>query len=537
MDLRELLSALRKQWVPIVALTLLGALAALAFSLNQQRMWTAQATILVRPAAGQSTADLNSGAVFVERVVGTYAALARTPVVLDPVADELGLESSAQLRGAVQAAITSGTTFITVSATWPDPDGAARVADAVAAELRVAIGDVAPRQQDGPSIVVQPVAPAVPPSSPSSPDVPANVLVGTFAGFLVGLGFVLLRSALDARVRTPAEARRLTSSPVLGVVSPPRRPARNRIPDADPWAEDYRRLRTNLRLLDVAERPASIVVTSCTDGEGSATVGLGLARTAVEGGLRSVLVEADLRRPRLAQALGLPQGPGLSELVAGRGDIGDGVHVVDGVHVLPAGAAVANPGDVVTSTAMSHLLTRLVERYDLVVCIAPPVLTVTDAAALGAGTHGVVLVVGRPRVTSDQVTEAVNALSMAGASLLGVVLNDAADVPPARLSRRASERPGSTARPGRAPQARPTQRRPAEVRPAGGPDGPEPTVATGPAGPQQPSAGADAVPPTTAEEPSGTSEPRSGGEAPSGAPATASDAEQDGSPREAQQTR
>ncbi|UZN04299.1 polysaccharide biosynthesis tyrosine autokinase [Cellulomonas sp. S1-8] len=443
MDLRELLGALRKQWVPILALTLLGAVAAFAFSVNQQKMWTAQATILVRPASGQSTADLNSGAVFVERVVGTYAALARTPVVLDPVADELGLESSSELRGKVTAAISSGTTFISVSATWRDAEGAARVANAVADEMQIAIVDAAPLQQGQPSIVVSSVAPAVAPGSPSSPDVTANVLVGTFAGFLVGLGFVLLRSALDSRVRTVADARRLTSSPVLGEIAPPRRPSRSAIPDADPWAEDYRRLRTNLRLLDVGERPASVLVTSCTADEGAATVSLGLARTAVEGGLRTVLVEADLRHPRLAQDLRLPAGPGLSDLVATRGDIAAAVHVVDGVDVLPAGAAVASPGDLVTSPAMGDLLARLVEGYDLVVCLAPPVLTVTDAAALGAGTHGVVLVVGRPRVTSDQVTEAVNALSMAGASLLGVVMNDAASVAPARLSRRAADRPGA----------------------------------------------------------------------------------------------
>lgn len=449
MDLRELLVSLRKQWVPIVALTLVGAVAAFGFSVNQQKMWTSQATVLVRPAGGQSTSDLNNGATFVERVVSTYAALARTPVVLDPVADELGLDSSAALRGAVSASITSGTTFIAVSATWPDADGSARVANAVAEQLQVAIVDAAPRQEGQPSVVVQPVSAAIAPSSPSSPDVTANVLVGTFAGFLLGLGFVLLRSALDSRVRTAAEARRLTSSPVLGVLAAPRRPSRHAIADADPWAEDYRRLRTNLRLLDVGERPASVVVTSCTEGEGAATVGLGLARTAVEGGLRTVLVEADLRRPRLAQALALPAGPGVSELVAG-GDVAAAVHAVDGVDVLPAGSAVASPGDVVTSSGMDELLARLVARYDLVVCVAPPVLAVTDAAALGAATHGVVLVVGRPRVTSDQVTEAVSALTMAGASLLGVVLNDATDVVPARLSRRAGERQAGLRRPGRA---------------------------------------------------------------------------------------
>lgn len=491
MDLRELLGALRKQWVPIVALTLVGAVAAFAFSVNQQKMWTAQATILVRPAAGQNTADLNSGAVFVERVVGTWAALARTPVVLDPVADELGLDSSRPLQGRVNAAITSGTTFITISATWPDAAGAARVADAVAAEMGVAIVDVAPRQQDQPSIVVLPVAPAVPPGSPSSPDIPANILVGTFAGFLLGLGFVLLRSALDSRVRTVADARRLTSSPVLGEIAPPRRPSRSTIPDADPWAEDYRRLRTNLRLLDVSERPASVVVTSCTADEGSATVGLGLARTAVEGGLRAILVEADLRHPRLAQDLRLPAGQGLSDLVASRGDIASVVHVIDGVDVLPAGASVANPGDVVTSPAMADLLSRLVEAYDLVVCVTPPVLTVTDAAALGAVTHGVVLVVGRPRVTSDQVTEAVTALEMAGASLLGVVLNDAAAVAPARLSRRAAERPGA---PGKAPH----RHRPGSSARAGSaPAGQSFTPRTEQDAPAAPAVAGPATPPAT----------------------------------------
>ncbi len=429
MDLQELVAVLRKHWRAIAAMTVLGGLAAWGFTAMQERLYTAETTVLVSPAGAETTGDLNSGATLVERVVQTYAELARTPVVLEPVAQGLGIESIRALQGATTAAISSGTTFITIGVEWNSPQTAADAANGIGEQLAVAVDELAPQQAGQPSIVVSTITPAVAPVDPSSPNLATNVLVGIAAGLLLGLGYVLLRAALDNRVRTAGDVRRVTSAPLLGTISRPRSRSRSRGQSTDtPGAEDYRRVRTNLRLLDATHRRGSLVVTACTAQEGTTAFAINLARTAVEGGLRVCLVEADLRAQHLRSVLRLPEGPGLADILTGSADLRTATHRFDGVDVVHAGSPAANPGDLVSSPAMSELLRELSTTHDLVICAAAPLLSATDGAALGASADGVVLVVGNQRVSRDQLTAATESLEMAGARLLGVVLNEAADV-------------------------------------------------------------------------------------------------------------
>ncbi|GIG28929.1 polysaccharide biosynthesis tyrosine autokinase [Cellulomonas marina] len=427
MDLRDLVAHLKRSWAPVALLTLLGGAVAFGFVANQPKTYSASARVLVAPNA--SSSDLNGGASFVERVVVTYAALVRTPVVLEPVAEELGYPGGDALLGSVTASVDSGTTFITVYAEQQDPAAAAALADALADQLGEAILDVAPAQDGVSAVSVSTVAQATVPSTASSPDIPVTTAFGAVLGFIVGLGFVLLRAALDTRVRTEADLRRLTPAPVVGVLSSRERAG---MAGGRTWGEDYRRLRTNLRLLNEAQRPRSVVVASSSGTSGTAAVAFNLARAAAEGGLKVCLVEADLRRPSLAQSFNLPEQPGLGDVLAGTAVISGALHQVDGVAVMPAGVTTLSPADVVTSPDMARLLAELTASYDLVVADAPPLPQVTDAAALGAVAEGVVLVVERSRVTRDQVAAAVGALDLAGARLLGTVLEAAPEPTVAR---------------------------------------------------------------------------------------------------------
>lgn len=426
MDLQELVAVLRKHGRTIVAMTLLGGLAAWGFTAMQERLYTAETTVLVQPASAATTGDLNNGTILVERVVQTYVELARTPVVLEPVAQSLGIASTRDLRNATSTEISAGTTFITIGVEWNSPQTAADAANGIGEQLAASVQELGPQQAGQPAIVVSTITPAVPPANPSSPNLVTNVLVGLAAGLLVGLGYVLLRAALDSRVRTAGDVRRVTSAPVLGTIS---RARRSRGQNADTvGAEDYRRVRTNLRLLDATHRRGALVVSSCTAQEGATAFAINLARTAVEGGLRVCLVEADLRAQHLRSVLRLPEGPGVADVLTGGADLRSATHRFDGVDVMHAGSPAANPGDLVSSPAMSELLRELSTTHDIVICAAAPLLTATDAAALGASADGVVLVVGNQRITRDQLAEATGAIEMAGARLLGVVLNEAPDI-------------------------------------------------------------------------------------------------------------
>lgn len=428
MDLQELVAVLRRRWAVFVGLTLIGALSALAFTAVQEREYTATATVLVQPASGQSTNDLNSGATLVERVVQTYAALAVTPVVLEPAAQTLGLTSGAELRGAVSTAISSGTTFVTISVKSSSPEFAAEAANVIGDELARAVADIAPKQSGQAAIVLDTITPAVPPSSPSSPDLVTNVLVGTLAGLLLGAGYITVREAFDTRVRTGTDVRRVTSAPLLGVVTAEagRRHGRDRTgPGVAPeLAEDFRRIRTNLHLSDPKGHVGVLVVTACTSEEGRALFAVNLAQSAMESGLKVCLVEADLRGHELRQALGLREGPGLADVLQGNAKLGSAIQRVNGIEVIHAGQSPSQHDDLVTSLAMTSLLRELDQMYDLVICAAAPLLETVDAAALGTFADGVVLVVRSKRVRRTQLSDAVTALDVAGARLLGVVLNE-----------------------------------------------------------------------------------------------------------------
>jgi len=245
-------------------------------------------------------------------------------------------------------------------------------------------------------------------------------------GLALAVGVAELRARLDRRVKDAELLAQQVGAPVLAVV--PRgqravvRPASREAAGADPRAEAWRLLRTNLAFLDVDDPPTVVVVTSGLPGEGKTTTALGLSRSLVEAGRRTVLVEADLRKPVLAETLGLDDGPGL------RGVLDDGVEPTaavrpaEGLDVLPAGSTPPNPSTLLDGSRLSDVLAALDADYDAVVVDTAPALAVTDGAQVAARAHAVLLVVRARRSTHDQVAATVETLERVGVHPAGVVL-------------------------------------------------------------------------------------------------------------------
>lgn len=431
MELRDLLTMVRTHWVAIVVLAILGGLAAAAMSLTAEPSYRAQTTVLVSVRTGDSITDLNQGSSYAERQVQTYAEVARAPIVLEGVVDELDLPTTAGgLRSSVSASVQSTTALIDITVTRPSAEQAAAIANAVAEGLAAAVADLSPAQvTGGPSVVITPISPAVAPGKPFAPDVPQNVMLGIALGLVLGLSWATLRTTLDTKVRDETDLRRVTPAPLLGTVSmDPAAARKTPAVVAAPLsvrAEDYRQLRTNLQFVDAAHRPRSIVVTSSRGGEGKSVTTTNLALTLAESGVSVCLVDGDLRRPSVAAYLGLEGAVGLTTVLIGQAELDDVLQ--DGGHprlaVLTSGQIPPNPSEMLASEAMQALLTELTERYDVVLVDSAPLLPVTDAAVLSKTTDGVLLVVGSGIATRDQVAASLSKLETIGSRLLGVVLN------------------------------------------------------------------------------------------------------------------
>ena len=217
---------------------------------------------------------------------------------------------------------------------------------------------------------------------------------------ILGIGFALLRQVLDSKVRSDQDVRALSDSPLLGTIGFDDAVARHPVVVADePMSapsEAIRRLRTNLQFIGAANESKCVVVTSSVAGEGKSTTVINLAVSLALAGSRVILVDADLRRPSVAEYTGLEGGAGLTTVLIGRADVEDVVQIWRDttLHILPSGQVPPNPSELLGSTAMGQLLEKLGASYDVVLLDSPPLLPVTDATVLTKMAGGALIVVG-----------------------------------------------------------------------------------------------------------------------------------------------
>ncbi len=429
MELSDYIRILRKNWLIIIVATLVGIGVAAAFSLSRTPQYEASSTIAVSTQGSGTVAELQQGSSFAQTRINTYVGLVQTPIVLNPVIVAMDLDMTAdELAAQVTASSALNTTLITVAASDSDPVQAAEIANAVAASLSSVVPEIEPTVSEGASPVrLTRVSDALPPLKPSSPNVPLNLALGALVGLALGIGFAVLRSVLDNRVRTPRDVAQVTESPLIGAITfDTKAKERPLIVHADPLsprAESFRALRTNLQFLDMGGR-ASFVVTSSVPNEGKSTTTINLAIALADAGKRVALIDTDLRKPEVAEYLGIEGGVGLTDVLIGRVRVGDVMLPWGGrsLYVLPAGKIPPNPSELLGSHQMQTLIDVLERDFDVVLCDAPPLLPVTDAAILAKSTSGAILGVATGRTTRHQLSGAVDALHTVGAKVAGVVM-------------------------------------------------------------------------------------------------------------------
>jgi receptor protein-tyrosine kinase len=267
------------------------------------------------------------------------------------------------------------------------------------------------------------------PSSPSSPNRTRTITVGLAVGLLAGVGLALARAGLDRSVKDAEQAADLVGAPVVGHVLRDESLAKRHVIDSrrpGPATENYRQLRNNLRWLNGEEPPTVIMVTSAVSAEGKTTVVLNLALALADAGRKVTIVDADLRKPKVTEYMGMiTGGAGLSSVLAGSADVADVVQRYGDrdVWVIASGPTPPHPGELLASDDMGALIEKLRGDNDYVLVDAPPVLPVADASGLAVHVDGVLLSVRHGSTREEQLRAAAAELDHVKAEVLGVVLN------------------------------------------------------------------------------------------------------------------
>jgi succinoglycan biosynthesis transport protein ExoP len=431
-DLQDLPHVFRRRWrlVTLALLACLGLAGLLTVSSTKIYQATTQVFVSLRGGTSMPGAAYQD-TLFSQQRVKSYVKIANSPAVTQPVVDRLRVRLSArQLAGRITASAPADTVLINISVRDPDSAQARDLANAVAGQFSVVVADLeAPGTGQPSPVTVTVVRPAEQPGGPVSPRPALNLGLGLVVGLALGIGLAVLREALDTSVKTSADLQELTGGFPLGLIgfdpTATRSPLVSQVDTRSIRLEAFRTLRTNLRFVDV-DRPARVVVlTSSVAGEGKSTTACNLAVTLACAGARVILVEGDLRRPQVAEYMGLEGAAGLTDVLIGRSHVEDVLQPWGTLPltVLTSGPLPPNPAEMLGSTQMADLIASLRARAEMVIIDAPPLLPVTDAAVLARECDGALLIVRQGRTTREQVERSLETMRGVGARVLGTVLN------------------------------------------------------------------------------------------------------------------
>ncbi len=268
----------------------------------------------------------------------------------------------------------------------------------------------------------------------TKPDAKRNIILGVFAGLVIGIGLVILIEQFDTSVKNPEDIEQL-GIPVIGVI-PKMSGSKVKTPQGgmdlvmrsaprQPASEAYRDFRTSLRFTMTDSEFKLLLITSAGPREGKSTTAGNLAIAVAQTGKKVLLVDTDMRRPVIHKMFDCEREPGLSEVVAGMIPMKEAIkHTgTDNLSVLTCGFVPPNPAELLGSDKFRELLKELRESWDFVIFDSPPVAVVTDAILISSETDATVIVVGAKTVDRKVLKSAWSKIERTSALLAGALLN------------------------------------------------------------------------------------------------------------------
>jgi succinoglycan biosynthesis transport protein ExoP len=267
------------------------------------------------------------------------------------------------------------------------------------------------------------------PRAPASPNKAVDLALALFGGIACALGFTFFFEYMDSRIKTPDDLKAHLGLAYLGMV-----PALSGKIGHDPlinngvppnFSEAFRMIRTNVLFSSAEEGPKVLVVTSSGPGEGKTVVASNVAVALAQAHQRVLIVDADMRKPRIHTVFNRKQTPGLSNLLVGNAKASEAVRntSVPGLWAMPSGLIPPNPAELLGSKRFKELVMTLGQHFDWVIVDTPPIMAVTDSSLAAHVATGVLFVVGSEMTSRHTAQRACEQLGNAKAKFLGAVLN------------------------------------------------------------------------------------------------------------------
>lgn len=260
---------------------------------------------------------------------------------------------------------------------------------------------------------------------PVSPNVTLNLVLGAVVGLIFGVGIAFFLEYLDTSVKSLEDVERYLQVPVLAVI-PKDVGVLHKQSGMSPDAEAYRILRTNIEFNRKNPEDNAITVVSGGAGEGKSTTLVNLAYICAQGGYTTLMIDADLRRPRLHTFFDINNSVGLTNYLTTELMLEDVIlqTPVDNLYFMPSGILPADAAGILNSRRMSELIQDVKQRFDLVLVDSPPILGVSDASVLASEVDLTMLVVQHRKLPRNMLLRVKQAVENVGGNVIGVVLNN-----------------------------------------------------------------------------------------------------------------
>lgn len=430
-DLMEILFSLRRRWTFIMAVCILTTLLAGIYSfIIATPIYESTVSLYVYKNTTNTDSLTYNDMLLNNQLAKDYKELISSKSVLNDVINNLELTDMGynQLKNSVEANLKQDTRLLLISVRNENAQQATSIANEVAEVFSVKVKEI--MKIDNVTIIDR----AEDAKFPVSPNKKVNIALGVIIGLVIGVGISLALDFFDNKVRYPEDLKKRYEYPIIGAI-----PLIGNDEDEKNFAmegnkyildetskifEPYRATRTNVMFASVDNPYKTILITSSVPGEGKTSCSANLATAFARAGQKTIIVDVDLRKPRVHKAFKLNTVKGLTSVLAADIEIERVIksNVIDNLDVLPAGIRPPNPAELLGSKAMANLLEKLRENYDIVILDSPPVGVFTDAATIAGKVDGAIYVVSSGVAGYTELNRGIESLKNVGANLIGFVM-------------------------------------------------------------------------------------------------------------------